>query len=94
MQSRFYNKCCVSKTIKQLFFIFYLVDCVNSTNVTTTTTPMPATATAELFVNRTNQEEKPLVGKSPDVRSGRDLVYESMKMRSGNWKPRSPDDQV
>ena len=94
MQSRFYNKCCVSKTIKQLFFIFYLVDCVNSTNVTTTTTPMPATATAELYVNRTNQEEKPLDGKSPEVRSGRDLVYESMKMRSGNWKPRSPDDQV
>ncbi len=54
----------------------------------------PTLENSENFVNQTVEDEQVVGNKSSDNRTGRDLVYESMKMRSGNWKPRSPDDQV
>ena len=41
-----------------------------------------------------NGSAEAATGNETEVRSGRDLLYESMKMRTGNWKPRSPDDEV
>ena len=55
---------------------------------------IPPTLDSQNFVNRTVEQDQAVGNKSSDNRTGRDLVYESMKMRSGNWKPRSPDDQV
>ena len=42
----------------------------------------------------TGGQSNSLTGGQLNSRRGKDLVYESMKMRSGNWKPRSPDDQA
>jgi hypothetical protein len=55
---------------------------------------IPPDLTTQKLVNRTTEENEVIDNKRNDNRTGRDLVYESMKMRSGNWKPRSPDDQV
>ena len=96
----------LSKTLLKLLLIFFQL-CAFSfgTSATTTTAPIAETSTTvEAVVDAEVLDEHgpgtnssgldPGSGKDSGFRSGRDLVYEAMKMRSGNWKPRSPDDEV
>ena len=96
----------LSKTLlKFLLLFFQLCPFSFGTSATATIAPMAETSTtAEAVEDAAVLEEHgpgtnssgldPVSGKTPGFRSGRDLVYEAMKMRSGNWKPRSPDDEV
>jgi hypothetical protein len=77
---------------KFLFVIVCFVTLVDTIAATTTATE--SATTGETRVEPPTDALDSIVTTGSDFRSGRDLVYESMKMRSGNWKPRSPDDEV
>ncbi len=78
---------------KFLFVIVCFVTLVD-TIAATTTTATESSTTGETRVEPPTDALDSIATTGSDFRSGRDLVYESMKMRSGNWKPRSPDDEV
>jgi hypothetical protein len=80
---------------KFLFVIVCFVTCGSLVDTIAATTTATESATAgETRVEPATDASDSIASTGSDFRSGRDLVYESMKMRSGNWKPRSPDDEV
>ena len=102
------EKSSISQTI--VFILMYKsLTSAQNTSTTTTSTPTITTTLTTAGLNDTNNSSSLAAEQVSDIadelnrstggqlknsRTGRDLVYESMKMRSGNWKPRSPDDQV
>ena len=67
---------------------------LNVTDKNSSLTAEQVPAVADGLNSLTGGQSNSLTGGQLNSRRGKDLVYESMKMRSGNWKPRSPDDQV
>ena len=67
---------------------------LNDTDKNSSLAAVQVPAVGDGLNSLTGGQSNSLTGGQLNSRRGKDLVYESMKMRSGNWKPRSPDDQV